>query len=43
MNKTRCVVERTFGSIKRWFGSEKALYKGLAECTFLAFYGGYGA
>ncbi|XOD67021.1 MAG: transposase [Flavobacteriales bacterium Tduv] len=31
MSKTRWVVERTFGSIKRWFGSVKARYKGLAR------------
>ncbi|XOD67068.1 MAG: transposase [Flavobacteriales bacterium Tduv] len=31
MSKTRWVVERTFRSIKRWFGSDKALYKGLTR------------
>ncbi|XOD67246.1 MAG: transposase [Flavobacteriales bacterium Tduv] len=31
MSKTRWVVERTFGSIKRWFGSGKDRYKGLAR------------
>ncbi|XOD67716.1 MAG: transposase [Flavobacteriales bacterium Tduv] len=31
MSKTQWVVERTFGSIKRWFGSGKARYKGLAH------------
>ncbi|XOD68043.1 MAG: transposase [Flavobacteriales bacterium Tduv] len=31
MSKKRWVVERTFGSIKRWFGSGKACYKGLAR------------
>ncbi|XOD68169.1 MAG: hypothetical protein ACMUEL_02380 [Flavobacteriales bacterium Tduv] len=25
------MVERTFGSIKRWFGSGKARYKGLVR------------
>ena len=27
--KTRWVVERTFGSIKEWFGGDKARYMGL--------------
>ncbi|XOD67523.1 MAG: transposase [Flavobacteriales bacterium Tduv] len=31
MSKTRWVVEPIFGSIKRWFGSGKASYKGLAR------------
>ncbi|XOD67822.1 MAG: transposase [Flavobacteriales bacterium Tduv] len=31
MSKTRWVVERTFISIKRWFRSGKARYKGLAR------------
>ncbi|XOD66577.1 MAG: transposase [Flavobacteriales bacterium Tduv] len=31
MSTTRWVVERTFSSIKRWFGSRKARYKGLAR------------
>ncbi|XOD67503.1 MAG: transposase [Flavobacteriales bacterium Tduv] len=31
MSKTRLVVERTFGNIKRWFRSGKAGYKGLAR------------
>ncbi|XOD68009.1 MAG: transposase [Flavobacteriales bacterium Tduv] len=30
MNKTRWVVERSFSSIKRSFGSGKTRYKGLA-------------
>ncbi|XOD66692.1 MAG: transposase [Flavobacteriales bacterium Tduv] len=29
MSKTRWVLEPTFGSIKRWFGSGKARYEGL--------------
>ncbi|XOD66689.1 MAG: transposase [Flavobacteriales bacterium Tduv] len=29
--KNESVVERTFGRIKRWFGSGKARYKGLAR------------
>ncbi|XOD67854.1 MAG: hypothetical protein ACMUEL_08145 [Flavobacteriales bacterium Tduv] len=44
MSKTRWVVERTFGSIKRWFGSGKGSpYKGLARCACPVSYGGYGA
>ncbi|XOD67112.1 MAG: transposase [Flavobacteriales bacterium Tduv] len=31
VSKTRWVVERTFGSIKRWFGSGKTRYKGLTH------------
>ncbi|XOD68196.1 MAG: transposase [Flavobacteriales bacterium Tduv] len=31
VSKTRWVVERTFGSIKRWFGSGKDRYKVLAR------------
>ncbi|XOD68098.1 MAG: transposase [Flavobacteriales bacterium Tduv] len=31
MSKTRWGVERTFGSIKCWFGSGKYFYKGLAR------------
>ncbi|XOD67215.1 MAG: transposase [Flavobacteriales bacterium Tduv] len=31
MNKTQWVVEHTFSSIKRWFGSGKDLHKGLAR------------
>ncbi|XOD68193.1 MAG: transposase [Flavobacteriales bacterium Tduv] len=31
VSKTLWVVERTFGSIKRWFGSGKARYKGLVR------------
>jgi IS5 family transposase len=31
IGKTRFKVERTFASIKRWFKSEKARYKGLAK------------
>ncbi|XOD68281.1 MAG: transposase [Flavobacteriales bacterium Tduv] len=31
VSKTRWVVELTFGSIKCWFGSGKARYKGLAR------------
>ncbi|XOD68273.1 MAG: transposase [Flavobacteriales bacterium Tduv] len=31
VNKSRWVVERIFGSIKRWFGLGKARYKGLAR------------
>ncbi|XOD67369.1 MAG: transposase [Flavobacteriales bacterium Tduv] len=31
VSKTRWVVERTFGSIKRWFGSGKVRYKGLTR------------
>ncbi|XOD66763.1 MAG: transposase [Flavobacteriales bacterium Tduv] len=31
MSKTRWVIERTFSSINRWFGSIKARYKGLAR------------
>ncbi|XOD67733.1 MAG: transposase [Flavobacteriales bacterium Tduv] len=31
MSKTRWVVERVFCSVKRWFGSGKARYKGLAR------------
>ncbi|XOD66775.1 MAG: transposase [Flavobacteriales bacterium Tduv] len=30
MSKTRWVVERIFGSIKSWFRSGKARYRGLA-------------
>lgn len=29
ISKTRWVVERTFGSIKKWFGGDKARYMGL--------------
>lgn len=29
ISKTRYVVERTFGGIKKWFGGDKARYKGL--------------
>ncbi|XOD67900.1 MAG: transposase [Flavobacteriales bacterium Tduv] len=29
MNKNRWVVERTFGKVKRWFGSGKDRYKRL--------------
>ncbi|XOD67767.1 MAG: transposase [Flavobacteriales bacterium Tduv] len=29
MSKTRWVLERTYSSIKCWFGSGKARYKGL--------------
>ncbi|XOD67442.1 MAG: transposase [Flavobacteriales bacterium Tduv] len=29
MSKTRLVVEHSFGSIKRWFGSRKTRYKEL--------------
>ena len=29
ISKTRWVVERTFGSLKRWFGSGKTRLKGL--------------
>ncbi|XOD68213.1 MAG: transposase [Flavobacteriales bacterium Tduv] len=42
VNKTRWVVERTFGSIKRWFGSGKTRYKGLARVACQVSYGGYG-
>lgn len=31
IGKTRFKIERTFGSIKRWFGSTHARYKGLAK------------
>ncbi|XOD67634.1 MAG: transposase [Flavobacteriales bacterium Tduv] len=31
MSKPRWIVERTFGFIKPWFGSGKALYKGLVR------------
>lgn len=31
ISKVRYVVERTFGSIRRWFKSTKARYKGLAK------------
>ena len=31
ISKTRWVVERTFGSIKKWFGGHKARYVGLAK------------
>ncbi|XOD66526.1 MAG: transposase [Flavobacteriales bacterium Tduv] len=31
MNKTQWGIERIFGSIKCWFGSGKARYKGLAR------------
>ncbi|XOD66794.1 MAG: transposase [Flavobacteriales bacterium Tduv] len=31
MSKNRWVVERTFVSIKRWSGSDKICYKGLAR------------
>ena len=29
ISKTRWVVERTFGSIKKWFGGDQARYMGL--------------
>jgi IS5 family transposase len=31
ISKTRWVVERTFGSIKQWFGGGKARYVGLRK------------
>jgi len=31
ISKTRYVVERTFGSMKKWFGSGRTRYKGLAK------------
>jgi IS5 family transposase len=31
IGKVRFVVERTFGSIKRWFNSTCARYKGIAK------------
>ncbi|XOD66909.1 MAG: transposase [Flavobacteriales bacterium Tduv] len=43
MRKIRWVVERTFGSIKRWFRSGKARYKGLARVHAQHLMDGYGA
>ncbi|XOD68225.1 MAG: transposase [Flavobacteriales bacterium Tduv] len=43
VSKTRWVVERTFGSIKRWFGSGKARYKVLARVHAQHLMGGYGS
>ena len=33
IGKTRFKVERTFGSIKRWFNSNCCRYIGLEKCT----------
>jgi IS5 family transposase len=37
-SKTRWVVERTFGSIKKWFGGGKARYRGLQKTIPGIFY-----
>ncbi len=34
ISKVRYVVERTFGSIKSWFGGMKMRYKGLSKVHF---------
>ncbi|RME14973.1 MAG: hypothetical protein D6799_06570, partial [Bacteroidetes bacterium] len=34
ISKVRYVVERTFGSIKLWFGGMKTRYKGLSKVHF---------
>ncbi|XOD67025.1 MAG: hypothetical protein ACMUEL_03170 [Flavobacteriales bacterium Tduv] len=39
MSKTRWVVERTFGSIKRWFESCQGLLQRISLCTCPGFYG----
>lgn len=31
ISKTRCLIERTFGSIRRWFCGERCRYRGLAK------------
>ena len=31
ISKTRCLIERTFGSIQRWFMGGRCLYRGLAR------------
>ncbi|XOD67418.1 MAG: hypothetical protein ACMUEL_05550 [Flavobacteriales bacterium Tduv] len=43
MSKTRWVLERTFGSIKGWFGSGKARYKRISSRACSASYGCYGS
>lgn len=30
-SKTRCLIERTFGSIRRWFCGGRCRYRGLAK------------
>ena len=29
ISKMRCLIERTFGSIRRWFSGEQCRYRGL--------------
>ncbi|GAD06065.1 mobile element protein [Porphyromonas crevioricanis JCM 15906] len=29
ISKTRCLIERTFGSIRRWFSGGRCRYRGL--------------
>ncbi|XOD67099.1 MAG: hypothetical protein ACMUEL_03590 [Flavobacteriales bacterium Tduv] len=43
MSKNRWGVERTFGNIKRWFGSGKAPLQRISLCAYPASYGGYGS
>ncbi|PDP66547.1 hypothetical protein CLI78_04155 [Porphyromonas gingivalis] len=31
ISKTRCLIERTFGSIRRWFCGGRCRYRGLAK------------
>ena len=31
ISKTRCLIERTFGSIQRWFCGGQCRYRGLAK------------
>ncbi|XOD68267.1 MAG: transposase [Flavobacteriales bacterium Tduv] len=42
VSKNRWVVERTLGSIKRWFGSGKARYKGINSRACPVSYEDYG-
>lgn len=34
VSKVRYVIERTFGSIKKWFGGAVAKYKGIAKTDY---------